>query len=65
MISYRDMTFCPFNKDCADAKTCPRAYTDEVKRKAAEWWGGADAPVSLFVEKPSCHRKVDNDTPGD
>ncbi len=55
MLCYRDMTFCTFHEDCAKAPTCHRPLTDEVKRGAAEWWGGNDAPVALFLEKPACH----------
>lgn len=63
MICYRDMTFCEFYKDCADADECHRPLTDEVKRLADQWWGKEEggAPIAVFVEKPSCHvEKVDD-----
>ncbi len=50
MLSYRDMTFCPFNKDCNSAHMCPRALTDEVKEKAQRF----NLPISMFGSKPGC-----------
>lgn len=53
MIGFRDMTFCPFHETCHNP--CYRALTDEVKKSAERWWGGPDAPIARFVEKPNCH----------
>lgn len=50
MISYRDMTFCPFWKDCKSAYMCHRPLTNEVNLKAKE----VGIPVSMFVSKPEC-----------
>lgn len=53
MMCYRDMTFCRFI-ECGRSGECPRALTDEVQRAAEKWWGGADAPIAVFTERPSC-----------
>ena len=55
MICYKDMTFCPFFKDCG-VEGCDRCLTDEVREMADKWWGkGKDeAPISQFVSKPDC-----------
>ncbi len=55
MIGYRDMTFCPFYQDCKNAPDCHRPLTPEVREYAAKWWGGEDAPICVFMEKPECH----------
>ena len=55
MICFRGMTFCPFHEDCANAENCPYPLTEEAERQAREWWGGDDAPISRFMEKPDCH----------
>ena len=54
MIGYRDMTFCPFFKQCKKGKKCDRALTDEVKKAAEKWWGDKHAPICMFAEKPEC-----------
>lgn len=59
MISFMDMTFCPFYLGCEKSATCGRAYTDRVKEAARRWWGGDDgAPVSLFAEHPNCFTPI-------
>lgn len=55
MISYADMTFCPFWKDCSHADACNRPLTDDVKAAARKWWGSDDAPIAQFTSKPTCH----------
>lgn len=50
MIGYKDMTFCPFWKDCKSAHMCGRPLTEEVK-KAADKFG---LPISMFAARPSC-----------
>lgn len=60
MICYKDMTFCPFWRDCADAADCHRPLTDEVRAAAAKWWPGGNAPIAQFVEKPSCHKGIED-----
>ena len=53
MISFKDMTFCK-EKDCARFTECPRAFTDEQREAAKQWWGGDDAPVLFFGSRPAC-----------
>lgn len=57
LICFRDMTFCPFNKDCAGAKDCGRALTAEVEAAAKRWWAdiSGEPPIAVFASKPSCH----------
>lgn len=50
MISYRDMTFCPFYKDCKSAHMCSRPLTAKV-RDDAEKFG---LPLSMYTSKPEC-----------
>ena len=56
MICYRDMTFCPFYKECGDV--CNRALTPEVEKGAELWWksfkSDDPAPICQFAEKPDC-----------
>ena len=54
MLCYKDMTFCPFYEDCKQATECHRPLTPEVIKQATEWWGGDDAPIAQFAEKPYC-----------
>lgn len=56
MIGYRDRTFCTHYKDCALAEQCTRPLTPEVQKEAEKWWGGKDAPIVVFAEKPDCHQ---------
>jgi hypothetical protein len=56
MMCYRDMTFCPFWEDCANADECPRPLTPEVQKGAVAWWGDPNPPIAMFVYKPECHR---------
>lgn len=58
-ICYRDMIFCPFYEDCADAKECHRPLTPEVRKKAKQWWGREGAPIDQYMSKPGCHITVD------
>jgi hypothetical protein len=57
MMCFRDMTFCEFFEDCANAKDCHRPLTQEVKDAAARWWKSKDAPIATFVSKPECHEE--------
>ena len=64
MMCYRDMTFCTFYKNCADAKDCHRPLTPEVEKAADEWfksWRKGDddqgAPICMFSEKPECWKE--------
>ena len=56
MIAFRDMTFCPFHADCANAASCPRALTPAIHDAAAKWWGKPGAPIAVFASQPSCHK---------
>jgi hypothetical protein len=52
-LCYRDMTFCPYWRDCADAAECHRPLTDEVA-EAAKRFG---LPISQFSQKPPCWKE--------
>lgn len=53
-MSYRDMIFCPYYKDCKQGDSCGRALTDEVLKGADRWWGGPGAPICQFSCTPDC-----------
>jgi len=57
MICYRDMTFCTFYEDCANASTCRRPLTAEVIQRAAK----KGLPISQFMSKPDCHSDFENE----
>lgn len=50
MISYKDMTFCPYYKNCKSADMCHRPLTAKV-RQDAEKFG---LPLSMYAQKPEC-----------
>lgn len=54
MISFKDMTFCPYYEDCFYAKDCNRPLTEEVRNAAEDWWGAEYPPISIYSSKPSC-----------
>lgn len=54
VICYKDMTFCTFYKDCANATDCERKLTPKIA-DAAEEFG---LPIAQFVEKPQCHETI-------
>ena len=57
-MSYGDMTFCAFYKDCVN-KECNRRLTPKVLKAAGEWWGDKEgAPICQFVDKPECHKII-------
>ncbi|RAI34773.1 hypothetical protein CH340_07990 [Rhodoplanes serenus] len=62
MMSYRDMTFCGFWRDCALASSCARALTDEVRKSATKWWGDlpGEPPIAQYSERPPCHRNIED-----
>lgn len=67
MLCYEDKTFCEFYKDCRDQDTCSRPLTKEVEAAANEWWKSFDlpdvpTPISLYWNKPECHREQIGDT---
>lgn len=55
MICYKDMTFCTFYKDCANAKDCERKLTPEIDEAAKEF----GLPLAKFVMKPPCFERDD------
>jgi len=70
MMTYKDMTFCSFHKDCKQIvkdkkggeQKCDRALTEAVKEAAQKWWdpsGKNDAPICEFSEKPECWEEKD------
>lgn len=62
MICYRDMTFCPFYTDCANASDCHRPLTPEVREAADKWWNNANdhgAPIAQYTQKPWCHKEAE------
>lgn len=65
VIVYKDMTFCPFYKDCQKQHQCHRPLTPEVRESAHTWWkrftsdGDEDsAPISQYSSKPTCHTQI-------
>ena len=50
MISYRDMTFCPFYKDCKSADMCSRPLTPKIRDDAKKF----GLPLSMYASKPEC-----------
>ena len=57
MFCYKDRTFCPFYLKCKDGFTCDRALTPVVKIAAYDWWGGMDAPIVIYADKPKCFKQ--------
>jgi hypothetical protein len=57
MICYRDMTFCSaFPEKCENDK-CQRAFTEEERKKADEWWGDeGEPPIALSDFSNTCVR---------
>lgn len=51
MLSFRDMTFCPFWENCEAAEECSRPLTIAVAAKAKE----AGLPIAHFLSPPKCH----------
>jgi len=58
MISFRDMTFCPYWDSCANGETCPKALTEAVKTAAIKWWGGDEAPICEYSSEPLCFKEI-------
>ena len=56
MLCYRDMTFCPFHSECADAEPCNRKLTPEVVEGATKWAekGGHPVLIAQYTENPEC-----------
>ena len=58
-MTYMDMTFCPFWKDCVDGEKCHRALTEKVLARRDAWI--KDGPICQYAEKPSCHEPTGKD----
>lgn len=50
MITYKDMTFCSYWKECAASKPCPRKLTD-AEKTTADLLG---LQIAQFAEHPDC-----------
>lgn len=61
MICYRDRTFCPFWRECANGADCDRALTDEVRAGAMAAWGGRGLPIAQWLVEPECFEGKDDD----
>jgi len=59
MISFRDMTFCPYWKECLDGKDCFRALTPQIEASAETWWENSEdgPPICQFTEPPECYKR--------
>ena len=65
-MTYKDMTFCTYYKDCAVAGACHRPLTLAVRAQAEAWFNpghvpGRDpeaAPIAVFARQPSCHVEI-------
>lgn len=57
MIGFRDMTYCPYYTECINGFTCERALTPVIKAAASKWWGGKDAPIVIYADKPKCFKQ--------
>ena len=61
MICYADKTFCGFYLKCKDGSTCPKAFTEQIRENAWDWWNKGRSetdwdlpPVCTFIDKPDC-----------
>lgn len=59
MICYKDMTFCSYYKVCKKGFGCRRALTKEVVKRAEEWHGNTNPPISQFLETPECFERIE------
>lgn len=57
MLSYRDMTFCPFYKQCRMDANCYMALTEDVEAGARK----ADMLICQFTDKPECFKEKQDD----
>ena len=53
-MTYKDRTWCT-DYTCKKFDSCATAFTHEEKEKAIAWWGGTDAPVSLYSDRLLCY----------
>lgn len=50
MICYKDMTFCPYFRECIDGDECFRALHDDIIQECTR----LGLSISQFIEKPEC-----------
>ena len=55
MICYRDMTFCPFWRECKDGFDCHRALLPRDEARAKE----KGLAISLYADRPDCFVEVE------
>ena len=60
MLCYRDMTFCPYYKNCKNGKVCDRALNVDVIENAKKWWENDDVPICQYSKKPDCFKNKDS-----
>ena len=62
-MSYRDVTWCYAN-ECKHFSTCGRAMTETVLKRAKQWWGGEDPPISFYLnpQQLSCYEANQTET---
>lgn len=60
-MTYKDMTFCTFYENCANAGPCRRKLTPIVREQAELWWGGSNPPIVHYLRKPGCFSKLNKD----
>lgn len=58
MMCYKDMTFCPYYRECKKGNKCGRALTPEVLQQAKEWWDTNFPPISKYIDPPECFKEV-------
>lgn len=60
MICFKDMAFCSlYPSQCKNDK-CPRAFTENLRKEAIEWWGTVDVPVA-YSSVDNCPDLIPND----
>lgn len=52
MLTYLDRTFCNA-EECLNFSACDRALSQEVRDRAAQWWGTGNAPIAFYGEPKS------------
>ena len=56
MMCYKDKQFCQFWEKCEHGDTCPRAITEDVKKKAMEM----NLPIDMNKVEPNCFIEKEN-----
>lgn len=50
MMCYRDMTFCPYWRECQKGEKCKRALTPDVEFEA----GRLPIRIAKYLDTPTC-----------